>query len=135
MSFTEGRGCVANVAPPTRPVQATEEPATLQDGATVPRSVWIKRMVERLPPALCVPTSYFRSCFTNVSDAECDSRMGDLSRSCLQRAVLPEEFNEDIGRREGRKIGSCVGLAFDAELRSKGRFINSVECNDPSRWN
>ncbi len=103
---------------------------------TVPRTVWVKRMAEILPPALCDQATYFRSCFVNIGEAECLGVMADLTRSCLrdQASSLPDQFDEIGGRREGTKIGTCVGTAFDLDMRGKGRFINSAECNDVSRW-
>jgi hypothetical protein len=135
-SYIDGRGCIASVQPPAPPVTAHVPAVPEQVAGTVPRTVWIKRMAEILPPALCDQATYFRSCFVNISEPECLGVMADLTRSCLrdQASSLPDMFDEISGRREGTKIGTCVGTAFDLDMRGKGRFINSTECNDVSRW-
>jgi hypothetical protein len=136
-SYIDGRGCVASVEPAALPAPTHARSApVVEEVSGVPRTVWMKRMAEILPPALCESKTYFRNCFVNLGDAECASVMTDLTRSCLRdhASSLPDQFDQDNGRREGTKIGTCVGAAFDVDMRGKGRFINSAECNDVSRW-
>lgn len=122
-AFAAGRGCVAQVI--QQPVPPTE---------SVSRTVWIERMAARLPPRLC-ELAYMRQCFT-TTPPECERTVARLTRSCLRDAepTLPRAFDEDTGRREGTRIGECVGAAYDADMRGQGRFINTLECNDPSHW-
>jgi hypothetical protein len=135
MRFVSARGCVAVVAPATASPPPSAAPSSPdEDTGGVPRTVWIQRMIAELPPRICA-ASYFTQCFT-TSAADCEAAVATLTRSCLRdrHDTLPRFFDEESGRREGTKIGECVGTAYEAEMRGRGRFVNTAACNDPSRW-
>lgn len=134
-SFVSGRGCVATMATP-EPVRAAPPPppaATVEAGG-VPKTTWVAYMIANLPPKLCT-TPYFQQCFV-TSPSACNAAMTRLTRSCLHDAdtSLPRMFDSESGRREGTKIGRCVGAAYELELRAEGRFANTADCNDVTKW-
>lgn len=135
MRFVSGRGCVAVVteqpAPPPRPIASSPPPS---DPAGVPQTVWIQQMIAILPPRVCA-AKFFQQCFV-AGVSECEAAVQALTRSCIRdrRGGFPRFFDPESGRREGTKIGECVGSAYELEMRGKGRFVNSAECNDPTRW-
>jgi hypothetical protein len=91
-------------------------------------------MIANLPPKLCA-APYFVQCF-KTTDVACGAAMTRLTRSCIHdvEKTLPHELDSDSGRREGTKVGQCVGTAYELELRADGRFANTPECNDVTRW-
>ena len=133
MQFVSARGCVAVVAAPP-PAPPPPPPPPEETSAGVERTVWIQRMVADLPPRVCA-ANYFQQCFV-ATRAECEAAVGALTQSCLRdrHGALPRFFDEASGRREGTKIGECVGAAYEAQMRGRGRFVNNAACNDPSRW-
>lgn len=132
VTVVEAPPAAAPAPPPPPPAPAPATPPGEPDG--IPQTVWIERMITVLPPRVCA-AKFFQQCFV-AGSAECESAVQALTRSCIRdrRGGFPRFFDADSGRREGTKIGECVGTAYELDMRGKGRFVNSAACNDPSQW-
>jgi hypothetical protein len=133
MHFVSARGCVASVAPAPPPAPPPPPPE-VDTTPHVERTVWIQRMIAQLPPRICA-VAYFQQCFV-ATNAECQTAVTALTRSCLNdhEKRMPRFFDSESGSEEGKKIGECVGAAYEAQMRGSGHFVDNAACNDPSRW-
>lgn len=101
--------------------------------AEIAKQEWIDRMRTVIPGLFCAKGEYFRECF-KATQEECEEVALSTTRICLKdlEPKFPKKFTEETGREWGRKLGGCVGTAF--EMRLKDQFKNTKKCNDPNAW-
>lgn len=123
--------------------QTTGGPAVSHEGSagearatwSAAGKLWADKMIETLPDAFCMKGSYFSTCFTQ-SAAECRKLAESQTRTCLDLhpEVVPREVNAETGRAAGQELGTCAGGSFERELRKRGKFTDTAQCNDLEYW-
>jgi len=120
------------VRPSVETAQA-KAPASVTTAATgVPRVVWLNRMKDRMPAAIC-DTSFFKQCYS-ATRTECIDAATRSSGPCFEEEIprLPEYLDKVSGQAWGTKIGECAGVALDDALGA--RKSTDPKCADASLW-
>ena len=126
------------VAPqPFAPQLAPPPPGTLGAGGPgVPRAQFLASWTTIVVNQLCLPTQYFRQCFTNVDEAQCTSLMNTAANNCISQnmSIIPDPIPTGSGESIGRTLGECTGTAYEQAMVMQHRRIDSALCNDATHW-
>jgi hypothetical protein len=114
----------------TQPHQPTAE-------SSVPKEKWADAMTTAMPTMLCNPKGFFRTCFQQSED-ECLDQATRATKACLIKLTpeIPASLKQpDEGEIWGKKVGACTGETMEIALAAEKKKIDSVDCNDPAKWN
>lgn len=87
---------------------------------TISKSEWTGGLVAGIPPALCIPTQPFLSCY-NTDAAGCTNVMKVVTKECIKAIPgIPDMIPVSDSKKWGFEVGKCVGQAYTIAMTNAG---------------